>query len=1102
MKPQVLSFPARKTTTFSLQMTLTALKLLGAAVLLLSGSRVRGQEPAATTQTPAAPAKRTEAELKADFAAANSAREALPARTRERSEAAQKQMQLASDTAWLAFDAGKFEEAADWFARSAQLKKEGLENRRGYWEDQLAKDVPETEEKLSAKTKDFEKQLAEAPDEVKKKEIRGGLDALAQMQHVLRYNTLSMLESIAGEEKDSASVVRYAELELALKRAELDYLEHSGAPQKSIDLKKVEVAKALGGIADGQAELALFPDAERNLREALAIRRALPETLADRRLDEALGALGHMYLYKVGDIAKAKEFYEQALAEIQSTAALREKGRGEDRMSPEVKAQMNPEEIARHEESLAQMRDMELANDTATECLMLVNLANVAQESGDFTAAASYYDRALKLIETLPGNGYLNLFSLFRAQIRARVLSDLADLHADSGQVDQAVKELDEAIKIKREIGQDESSANSLMQAARLLYDKEDFAKARPYVEQARQIFAGARRLPGVMSATSFLALLARDSGQLEEAARFAEEALQLAVRTGNFGAQSGTARTLASIRLRQSKIAEAQTLIEQASAADAQTNSFMDKIATLGVSGEILQADGKNDAALEKFSEAVKMLESVRATAVSEGAFADVKRNAKAYERIVGLLVKMGRGEEAFDYLNRAKSQRLRDAMPLTSVKSRDKPTQERLEKAAELEDKLHATNNQLQGEQAKPEAERDDTKVENLKLLAASTRGEVLRVFEEIKRSNPNWEKLISVKPKALQKAQRSIPDGVTFLQYAPLGEQLYIFVVTKEALKIFTPPVKPDELWKQIRAARRQITSGESGGGLTKSLTALYDMLIAPIETDLAATKTIAFIPNQLLFYLPLQALAKKQPSGELRYLIEDKQIVYLTEADVMDAVQPPDPSKARAGMIAVGNPTGAELPSAEVEVKTIAKVFPGTEVLSGAAATKSAVSSNPMQKRIVHFATHGRLNSAMPEKSFIQLASGATPGQEELTTGEIFGLPLQHVDLVTLSACETALGDKDPDGGEITTLAEAFSSAGATSVVASLWSVGDESTTEFMVEFYERLAAGASKAEALQSAEIKLMKNPKYSRPLYWAPFILMGDWRAQQQAKGE
>jgi CHAT domain-containing protein len=89
---------------------------------------------------------------------------------------------------------------------------------------------------------------------------------------------------------------------------------------------------------------------------------------------------------------------------------------------------------------------------------------------------------------------------------------------------------------------------------------------------------------------------------------------------------------------------------------------------------------------------------------------------------------------------------------------------------------------------------------------------------------------------------------------------------------------------------------------------------------------------------------------------------------------------------------------------------------------------------------------------------------------------------------------AFGDRDPDGGEVTTLAAAFCSAGATSVLASLWSVDDESTKEFMIHFYTQLADGKSKAASLQSAQIMLMTPPKFSHPLFWAPFVLMGDWR--------
>lgn len=351
------------------------------------------------------------------------------------------------------------------------------------------------------------------------------------------------------------------------------------------------------------------------------------------------------------------------------------------------------------------------------------------------------------------------------------------------------------------------------------------------------------------------------------------------------------------------------------------------------------------------------------------------------------------------------------------------------------------------------------------------------------------------MTLKPEFLKKAQKQIPPEVMLIQYAPLGEELYVFLVTRTSMKIVIAPGKPADLFKKILALRKQITTGETGGPLTKSLTGLYDTLIAPIEADIAPVKVIAVIPNGLLYYLPMQALAKKNAAGEVRYLIENKQIVYLAGSDVMAAVQPPDEGKSREGMIAFGNPTGAKLPAAEEEVKGIAQVFPATEVLFGADVTKKAVGTEErLNKRIVHFATHGILEPSKPLDSYLQLATADSVELSRLTLGEIGGLPFDKVDLVTLSACESAIGDKEPDGGEVTTLAHAFTSAGATTVLASLWSVGDESTKEFMVEFYRQLAAGQSKAAALQSAQIKMLKNPKFSRPLYWAPFVLMGDWR--------
>ena len=818
--------------------------------------------------------------------------------------------------------------------------------------------------------------------------------------------------------------------------------------------------------------------------------------MSERKLEESLISLAQMYAFHLGDLKKARDYYQQALVSLEASAAVRKKALEEDRYyTAEQKAAMSKEELAKHEEFQAQTRDMKIAIDAMSQAMTLMSLGEISQEEGNLKAALENYEKAAKVGEALPKGGYANVFEIFRARIQARVMGDRAAVHAESGEVDLALKELNDTIALKRTIGQDDWTAQSLMQAADLAHQKGDSVNARHLLEQARQIFAAAHKLNSVVSATGGLAIIARDEEKLDEAAARAEEALALARKTANLAAASGAARTFASIRLKQNKLDEARTLIEEAQAADSRTGSVEDRIATLGVSGEILEARGENEKALEAYKEAVKLVESVRATAASETAFADVKRNYRPYEQIVRALIKLQRSDEAFDYLNRAKSKKLQESLRLSSMKSGDKNMQGLLDRANGLETKLQTTNAQLQAEQSKPETDRDKTKIENLKQVVASTQGEFRKVVEQIKTSNPNYEKFMTVNPKALKETQRSIPPGVMLVQYAPLGQQLYVFLVSKENVKIVIAPIKPDELWKKIKTLRKQITSGESGTPITKNLVALYDALIGPIESDLEPIKVVAFIPNQLLFYLPMQALAKKGADGSLRYFIEDKQVVYLTAADVMKVVQPPDEEKSRDGMVAFGNPTGANLPAAENEVKAIAQVFPSTEVLSGAEVTKVALNTEQrLNKRIVHFATHGILNAAKPSESYIQLAASPKPDQEHLTVGEVWDLPFKKVTLVTLSACESALGDKEPDGGEITTLAEAFSSAGATTVLASLWSVGDESTKELMVEFYSQLAANASKAEALQKAELKLLKNPKFSRPLYWAPFILMGDWR--------
>jgi CHAT domain-containing protein len=179
-----------------------------------------------------------------------------------------------------------------------------------------------------------------------------------------------------------------------------------------------------------------------------------------------------------------------------------------------------------------------------------------------------------------------------------------------------------------------------------------------------------------------------------------------------------------------------------------------------------------------------------------------------------------------------------------------------------------------------------------------------------------------------------------------------------------------------------------------------------------------------------------------------------------------------------------------------VQAIAALFPKqTAVYVGDQATEERVKAIGRDVRYIHLATHGLLNARLPLNSALVLTmpETATEGRDNglLQAWEIFESLRIDADLLVLSACETALGTEM--GGEgLVGLTRAFQYAGARSIVASLWSVADESTPELMKRFYSYLKAGRTKDEALRSAQIDLIRG-RYT-PFHWAAFQVIGDWR--------
>jgi CHAT domain-containing protein len=272
-----------------------------------------------------------------------------------------------------------------------------------------------------------------------------------------------------------------------------------------------------------------------------------------------------------------------------------------------------------------------------------------------------------------------------------------------------------------------------------------------------------------------------------------------------------------------------------------------------------------------------------------------------------------------------------------------------------------------------------------------------------------------------------------------------------------------------------------------------------VLAEIRREVAArqpaAKTLAVIADPV--FEPndpraVQAAKKKGPGDNL--------VASVLSADDAPAASPFAANSDLVRALRSFNRAGfSRLPFSREEARIIAELVPKTSLLKAtdfqadrAMTTSGALSSY----RIVHFATHGLLNSEHPELSGLVLSLVDERGQTRdgfLRMHEIFNLQLP-ADLVVLSACQTALG-KEIKGEGLVGLTRGFMYAGAERVVASLWQVDDQATAQLMQHFYRgMLKDGLRPAAALRAAQIEMSKQKRWAAPYFWAGFVLQGEWK--------
>jgi CHAT domain-containing protein len=444
----------------------------------------------------------------------------------------------------------------------------------------------------------------------------------------------------------------------------------------------------------------------------------------------------------------------------------------------------------------------------------------------------------------------------------------------------------------------------------------------------------------------------------------------------------------------------------------------------------------------------------------------------------------------------------------------------------------------------------------LEALEKETASLLEEYRQVQEQIRRTSPRYAALTQPQPLTLAQIQQQVLDDDTMLLEYSLGEERsYLWAVTKTSITSYELPKRADiealaqsfyqQTGKQNLPQRRGI--GVEPRTDTVDVTSqLSQMLLSPVAGQLGR-KRLLIVSDGALQFLPFGALPAPDTLGNGNTpvpLIVKHEIVNLPSASTLAVIrQDTSGRKKAAKTIAVladpvfsadderlktlagkqpavplqsATPTDVDtlalkraafeisatfdrLPYTRTEADSILKLAEAAEAMQAfdfAASFATATNPQLSQYRIVHFATHGILDSVNPELSGVVLSLVDDKGKTQngfLRLRHIFNLNLP-AELVVLSACETGLG-QDVKGEGLVGLTRGFMYAGAPRVLVSLWSVNDKGTSELMSRFYKKmLQEGQKPAAALRAAQIEMLQTPQWKEPYYWAAFTLQGEWK--------
>jgi len=814
-----------------------------------------------------------------------------------------------------------------------------------------------------------------------------------------------------------------------------------------------------------------------------------------------------------GALRTALPCFEQAVAAF---AALGDRGR-------EATARNNlggvydglGEPLAARESYARALAFFREAGDVRGESQELNNLAGIDSGLGESEQALAAYREAL------------SLFQKTGDRLReGKALNNLGCLYLALGNPERARSYLEQALDLNRKVGDRRGEAATLNNLGVALARLGDPPRSLALHGEALKISIALGDPATESAALELMSEVQLAQGDRRAALASLERALPVARAMGDRGREARVlerrGRTLAAAGETAAALESlSQALVLQRAVLDA-----VGQIETLHEVASLEHRTGSDGSAWARIDEALGLLESLR-DRVPDPALRSTFLAARqsVFELAVDLRMSRearepGRGfiRQALEMSERARARSLIDLLGEAGARVRQgvDPDLQRQEKEVlqRFGSKAVHEIRLLSGVHAAEDEARARRDLEDL-------RAEADRIDAEIRRKSPRYAALHRPAPLDAAAVQ-ALLDADTLLLEISLGEaRSFLWRVSATEVAAVELPGRAILEAKAAEVGRRLRRPGTRDGD--PAAAELSRLVLGPLAGTLG-NRRLVLVADGALQLVPWAALPDPDAPGDP--LLVRHEIVALPSASVLavqrrelaerpaaprtlavladpvfdrrDSRVPPTSRADSERGAAAGDPPFSRLPATRREATAISSLVPAGQLLQALdfqASRETAEAPEISRFRIVHFATHGILDTRAPELSGLVLSLVGADGRPRdgfLGLGDIYNLRL-GADLVVLSGCETALGQQVRGEG-LVGLTQGFFYAGARRVVASLWRVEDRSTEALMVRFYRALLVeGLPPAAALRKAQLEIRRTPQWREPYHWAPFILEGDW---------